>query len=192
MTDRLSLSEVLHDTDLSTNKFLKHVSDCPVNDIPNELMEISVTDMFSEEIYGEGAIKHEGETPLIAADGQIIANGDFYTVDSLGYHKAQLKSTWKYLLTDPNGIKQPSDYKAATDMGTLVTNMTANVDNATLNSLNEDGLIADMNPATLASALIAGYSAPLDEYGNPKTTMGQLTVTEMLDYTAWISNQLTP
>ena len=188
LTDRLSLNEVLHDVNLAENKFLKHVSDCPVNEIPNELMKISIVDMFSEEIYGEGAVKYEGETPLPAVGGGVIENGDFYTVEADGNHKAEMKSTWKYLLTDPNGNMKPGDYKAAEDMDKLLSNMTANVENATLRDLKTDEIIHGLSDEMLNTkvrASIGGYTLPLPTGAVAgETTMGDLTVTEMLNYTS--------
>lgn len=49
-----------------------------------------------------------------------------------------MTGTWKYLLTDKEG--KEGDY-TITDMGTLVSNMTANIQKATLNDLKEDGII---------------------------------------------------
>ncbi len=188
LTDRLSLSEVLHDADLENNKFLKHVSDCPVNEIPDELLKISVTDMFSEEIYGANAVKYEGETPLTAVGGVVIENGDFYTQETDGYHKAEMKSTWKYLLTDPNGVMKPGDYKAAEDMDKLLSNMTANVESAKMRDLKNDEIIHGLSDEMLNTKVrdsIGGHTLPLPagtEIG--VTTMGDLTVTEMLNYTS--------
>ena len=188
LTDRLSLGEVLHDADLENNKFLRHVSDCPVNEIPNELLKLSITDMFCEEIYGEGAVKYEGETPLTAVGGAMIEKGDFYTQDAGGYHKADMKSTWKYLLTDPNGVMKPSDYKAAEDMDKLLTNMTANVENAKMRDLKNDEIIHGLSDEMLNTkvrASIGSYTLPLPAGAViGETTMGDLTVTEMLSYTS--------
>lgn len=185
LTDRLSMAEVLGEEAVSDNKFLKHVSDCPINDVPNAILDLSVTDMFSDEVYGVGSIKHEGETPLTDANGNIIKQGEYYFIIDGALHKAMLKSTWKYLLTDPEGIKKPSDYKMSSDMDALLTNMTTNVDNATLNDLYYDGFLKLDSTETLTTDLL-----PAAQLLYGKTKLGELTVTEMLDYTAKLPSLL--
>jgi hypothetical protein len=191
LTDRLTLSEILHNSNLEQNKFLKHVSHCTVNEIPNQLLDISITDMFSEEIYGQGAIKYEGSEPLNALEGKVIVYGEYYFAENGGYRKAELKSTWKYLLTDATGMKAPSEYKAALHMNDLITNMTTNVQNATLRDLKTDGIIAGLSESMLNTPVISGYGSitfPLPDHAIPgQTQMGDLTVTELLAYTGAMS-----
>ena len=190
LTDRLGLGEVLGEESVNSNKFLKHVSDCTITEVPNAILNLSITDMFYEDIYaGDHFLQHQGETPLVAADGKLISKGEYYTQDANGYHvytpkTDDLKSTWKYLLTDPDGVKQPSDYKAATDMSSLLTNMTENVQNATLYQLKADGILSDLSEDTLKAPLVSMF-AP-----NGKTEMGALTITEMLEYAAHISEAI--
>ena len=196
LTDRLTLTEVLHDENLSHNKFLKHVSDCPVNEIPNQILEVSITEMFREDIYeGDHFKQHTSDTPLTAADGTLIYKGEYYTEDSLGYHvynptAADLNSTWWYLLNDPTGVKSPDDYKAASDMNALLTNMTANVESATLNKLHEDGIINGLGG--LVGKEIKRLPSEPDIPGVPSSAkyLGELTVTEMLHYTDYIMGKL--
>ena len=191
LTDRLSLAEILHNSNLTENKFLKHVSHCTVNEIPDKLLDISITDMFSEEIYGTGAIKHEGNDPLNALEGKLIVYGEYYFVEGGNYRKAELKNTWKYLLTDPSGEKAPSAYKAALHMNDLISNMTTNVQNATLRNLKADGIIAGLSDSMLNTPVISGYgniTFPLPDHAIPgETKMGDLTVTELLEYTGAMS-----
>ena len=190
LTDRLTLTEVLHDANLSENKFLKHVSDCTVSEIPDELMKLSFTDMFTEEIYGAGAMKHEGATPLTAADGKTIENGEYYTVDAAGYHKAELEGSWWYLLTDSDetdGITKPSEYLIASNMNDLLDNMTTNVEGATLYQLNQDGIISGLE-TLVDNDIIRPEGVTIEGIPGPDkaTKLGHLTVTEMLHYTTFI------
>jgi hypothetical protein len=205
LTDRLTLSEVLHDADLTSNKFLKHVSDCTVNEIPNKLLEISITDMFSEEVYGADAIKYEGETPILDINSKEIKNGEYYTITDGNITKVELKGTWWYLLNDPNGVNAPSDYKAAADMNALISNMTTNVQNAKMYALKNDGIIEGLDDVmlnTLVRDSITGtiegveitYNLALPDRADiviGTTTMGELTVTEMLAYTSSMMTALT-
>ena len=154
--------------------------------------------MFREDIYeGDHFKQHTGDTPLTAADGTLIYKGEYYTEDSLGYHvynptAADLKPTWWYLLNDPTGTKSPDDYKAATDMNALLTNMTANVENSTLYKLKQDAIIGGLTDGLVNTDIkreitVSGVVVPLDltPLGIPATAakLGDLTVTQMLAYT---------
>ena len=193
LTDRLTLTEVLHDENLSHNKFLKHVSDCPVNEIPKQILEVSITEMFREDIYEGDFLQHMGDEPIQATDGTLIYKGEYYKVIGTEIHvynptAADLKPTWWYLLNDPTGTKSPDDYKAATDMNALLTNMTANVENSTMRKLKEDKIIHGLSDTMLDTKVrgdIGGYTLPLPSGAViGTTTMGDLTVTQMLNYTS--------
>lgn len=199
LTDRLTMSEVLGG-DLSEHKMLKHVCDYPINEIPDAISDLSITDMFSEEIYGADAIKYEGDTPLTDAYGQQIENGDYYFEIEEGYEKAALNGKWKYLLVDSvdnsidGGDYKPQDYKV-TEMNRLLDNMTANVDKATLNELHEDqilngldGLITTPIQREIKYYDGAGtlHTYPFSGIPEGATTLGELTVSQMLNYTTQI------
>ena len=189
LTDRLSLSEVLHDSNLSENKFLKHVSDCSVNEIPDKLLELSIVDMFSDEIYGVGAIKHEGDIPLTYINGETIVEivkGEYYFNGAGGYEKAELQGTWWYLLH--NDTIKPHEYLIAGDdtngMNALLSNMTNNVENAKLSKLHSDGIIAGLGSLVNNPLKTTILGTPIPDIPADATTMGDLTVTQMLDYTS--------
>ena len=197
LTDRLSLSEVLHGSNLSENKFLKHVSDCPVNDIPDKLLELSIVDMFSDEIYGVGAIKHESDIPLTYIKGETIVDivkGEYYFNGADGYEKAELQGTWWYLLTDYKKASEdyipikPHEYLIAGDdtngMNALLTNMTNNVENAKLSKLHSDGIIAGLGDLVNTDLKTNIYGVDIPGIPAGATKMGDLTVTQMLDYTS--------
>lgn len=203
LTDRLSLSEVLHDESLSQNKFLKHVDDCTVAEIPERLLKVSIVDMFSDEVYGLGSIKYEGE-PITDVNGETIENGDYYyTTEEGDYIKAELKSTWKYLLQDPTydqhdpegdckegcNHKRPGDYLIAQDMNALLTNMTANVERATLNDLHNDKIIGGLD-TLVTEPIFRLDEEPIPGINNNAEHLGDLTVTEMLHYTNHVMAQL--
>ena len=69
-------------------------------------------------------------------------------------------------------------------MSSLLTNMTENVQNATLYQLKADGILSDLSEDTLKAPLVSMF-AP-----NGKTEMGALTITEMLEYAAHISEAI--
>ena len=82
---------------------------------------------------------------------------------------------------------KPEEYKV-TEIGGLVENMTHNIQNATLTQLYTDGIIVLTDENILNTDIMYEvFSAPVcdefkDKDGNVKTTLGQLTITEMISY----------
>ena len=188
LTDRLTLTEVLHDSNLSENKFLKHVDDCTVSEIPERLEALAFTDMFSDEIFGAGAIKYEGTTPLTDELGNTITAGEYYKITDGKIYKSELKGTWWYLLHDSDttdGTMNPSDYLIALHMNDLLNNMTTNVHEATLYKLDSDGIISGLGDL-VNKDIIRIDGAPIAGVPDTATKLGHLTVTEMLHYTTFV------
>ena len=81
----------------------------------------------------------------------------------------------------------PEEYKV-TEIGGLVENMTHNIQNATLDKLYKDGIIVLTDTDILNTGIMYEVlGTPVcnhfkDEKGNDKTTLGQLTITEMITY----------
>ena len=104
----------------------------------------------------------------------------------------KLTSQWKYLLhAETDGEGEYHDYKL-TQFTKLVTNMTNNMTRAKLNDLDADGIV-DIKDETLTTAIITqiGDSDPIifkDDEGTPlakqPTTLGELTVKQIMTYTA--------
>lgn len=197
MNDRLTLSEVLHNENLSSNKFLKHVSDCSVSEIPDRLESLAFTDMFSEEIYGKDAIQHEGET-FTDVNGKTIEKGEYYVVAENGdITKAELDGKWKYLLDDPNNDSdKPSDYLIAGDengengMNALLDNMTANVQQKTLGELNDDKILNDLDDLVNKKIFRLESNPSIDKVPDDAEYIGELTIMQLLHYTTYAMDML--
>ena len=106
-----------------------------------------------------------------------------------------LQGTWKYLLTE-NG--EEVEYKIS-EIDKLVTNMTANVQSATLKDLHNDGIITTDNTAFLETDILYTYVVggttifeitPIQGENGPKEKIGELTITEMLDYVTAVLQKL--
>ena len=102
-----------------------------------------------------------------------------------------MTGTWKYLLSDHNGVEQKC---LVTDMAGLVDNMTDNMHYATLNELKEDGIL-DIDDSTLQSDIVyeikvGSVSVGImnddqkfkNEDSSVKVDIGELTIEETLDY----------
>lgn len=185
MTKRLTISEILGEESVAENKFLKHLKDSTVTDLPNAISDLKFCDVFEEEIFINCTL-NEG-APFASDDKDALGNpimvetGDWYYVDKYGKtHRSEtekvVQGTWKYLLMEDGVVN--TDYKVATDMNKMINNMTSNMQNATLNNLKADGILSDLDDSTLNTPLYEGC-APAG-----KEVMGELTVVEMLTYTA--------
>ena len=97
-----------------------------------------------------------------------------------------LNGQWKYLLVDPDDPEGYAHDYPLTDFAALVSNMTKNMTKAKLFDLDADGIIS-LNEGMLNTPLISlpGYTPPAG-----KTTMGELTITEILSLTSALINAL--
>lgn len=205
LTARLTLAEILGEDSVKDNKFLKHLKDTTVDGLPKAITELSIGQVFEEEIYITCQI-HSG-APVASVelgnDGNpiMINDGDWYYIDDNdGLHPSEgeraIRGTWKYLLKDEYGNIN-TEYKVATDMNKLLTNMTANVKTATLYSMHNDGVmtfdVTMMN--TPVKTTFAGFdiSAQLNEKGiNPTDypTLGSMPTNLVLSYLSIVIGNL--
>lgn len=163
----LTLTEILGETDVEGNTFLKHLKDSTIKTFADDLEALTIQQIFEDEIY------------------QKDEDGNFVT-DENG--EKILTGTWKYLLTE-NG--KEVQYKIS-EVNKLVGNMTTNVQSATLEDLHKDGIITTDNTAFLETDILYKYVVggttifnidPIEnENGQEKTKIGELTITEMLNY----------
>ena len=218
LTDRLTLEEVIGSQALNDNNFLSHLKHTTIEELPTAIDSLTVAEVFETDVYeankdSNGNIIHyyilnnEGvKTPLYKNNETgvfTLANG------TIVENPARiLTGTWKYLLTDSDltdGYTAPETYKV-TDISELVPNMTGNMQNATLNDLQADGIIDFGDNADIVEKEIVytfpdgGFTIvnmkpvptyqtfPKYTYTLPngtvveKTTIGQLTVSELIDY----------
>lgn len=144
--------------------------------------------------------KAPGETIWTPANDWIKEDMIEYDPESKYYrHKEtkvllhfELTPQWKYLLVEPD--QETHDYKL-TEFTKLVDNMTKNMTNATLFDLSGDGII-ELTDDTLNTKIMEELHIPgvidktfstaglADTNGDDKLTLGDLTVTQMMEYTA--------
>ena len=116
-----------------------------------------------------------------------------YVKDTIVDGKEVYRAATNEELTNPSVQKYaqaftaPEEYKV-TEIGGLVENMTHNIQNATLDELYKDGIIVLTDEDILDTGIMYKVlGTPVcnhfkDEKGNDKTTLGQLTITEMITY----------
>ena len=202
LTDRLTITEILGEDLVANNKFLKHLKDSTVTGLPEAIEDLTIGQVFEEEIYIT-CTKHSGtpkESKELDESGNpiMINDGDYYYVDDNGnWHYSEtetaIRGTWKYLLktgTDADGNPVYStDYKVAKDMNQLLSNMTENVKTATLYDMyNNDVMDFDPNMMnTQVKTTIAGHDITdeLEASGiDPTTypTLGSMPTNKILSY----------
>jgi hypothetical protein len=208
LTDRLTLAEILGEDSLKDNKFLKHLKDSTVNGLPKAISELTIGQVFEEEIYVTCQVYHG--TPVASAELDnhgnpiMINDGDWYYEDSNGkLHPSEgeraIRGTWKYLLKtkDEYGhVIYKTDYLVAQDMNSLLTNMTENVKTATLYEMNNDGVMAfeysmmtqpvedfkEYGLPTDKQAIIDQKLADADISKAKYPTLGAMSTTKVLSY----------
>ena len=174
---------------------------------------LTLGEVFKDEIYNEdGTPKPDANPILLSLSGEKIIELDVkmndltvgqvfedeiyeidtttgeFKLDSNG--KRIIKGTWYYLLKDPATGDPNVNYKLTSDMDTMMENMSANIENASLKELNEKGIIDLSDNDLLSDSKTIPYEAFLipndqrykDQNGNEKTLFNQLTVSELFDF----------
>ena len=184
LTDRLTVSEVMDESSLASNKFLKHVKDTVISDLPNAIEKLTIQQVFEEEIFENGTVKGEWWY-MLHNEADCIASG----------HSA------------PHTCTCVSDY-GLKEMNTLIDNMKNNIHLSTLDKLAADGMLT-FGPDMLNSKVhteikvsnLLTYTVMVnvpdgngnwisqkasdvfvDEHGNTKSRIGLLTVEETIEY----------
>lgn len=180
LTSRITVGEVMDEKSVKDNKFFKHVLDKTIDELPEAINELTLQTVYSEEIY-----QTDENGNFLDKNGNITTNKDEYAVE----HE------WWYLLHNKEACAKehgPScdkeciqDYKI-TEMATLIDNMRTNIEMATLYQLKADGMIHDLDDATLNSPVRTSVSGVPVEMGDLPTgegiTLGDYTVVQMLNY----------
>lgn len=166
----LTLRQVLGDS-VNDNFILKHLADTSLDNLSSDIEDLTIQKVFADKIYEKDS---EGN----------------YTTDAEG--KRVLTGTWKYLL-EKDGTEQ--EYKIS-DFDQLVTNMTDNMQKATLNDLATD-LEIDIDEEFRNTNLVVSITVAISTYEflNSTThptyfheddtvkTFGELNITQLVDYT---------
>lgn len=189
LTSRLTVSEVMDETSIANNKFLKHVKDVVIEDLPNAIETLTIQQVFEDEIFDNGVVKGEWWY-MLHNEAACVAAGH----------------------TDSHTCTCVSDY-GLKEMNTLIDNMKNNIHLSTLDKLAADGMLTFgdgmlnsevitevkiYNPATSSyEILYVEVRVPdgsgnwitkkasevfVDENNNVKGRIGLLTVEETIEY----------
>lgn len=197
LTDRMTLGEILGEEKLAANKFLKHLSDCTIINVADKLNDLTFGEVFEDDIY----LRYEGETDFVDANGKTITKGDFiyYPTGSddpclaTSQEEYVVKGVWKYMLkdtaaenegkTEEERIQIGLKYSVTNDMMKIMDNMQKNMQNATLNDLNSDGIISmtsGLDTPIPEEIIPDDMKADIQRNDEGKVEIGYLTVNQML------------
>ena len=158
----MTLAEILGEEQVNGSTFLKHLDTSTINSLAADLDKLTIQQVFEDKIYKKDA------------DGNYVLGEDGSKV---------LTGTWKYLLVK-DGKEQECQIK---EIDSLVSNMTANMQSATLNDLSDDKILT-LDEAFSRKNIKYDFG-PLEKIepyfnaqGQEKTTIGELTITELVDY----------
>lgn len=241
MTERMTVGEVLGEDKVNDDKVLKHISDSTINNLATDIKNLTFAQVFKEDIFKisvyDGEDKNDGNGhPLkkgdyIDKDGNYVAckevldaDGNILKFVDDDNVEVEPKGTWKYLLWHKDeGATEgyyKYDYTVTGDMSKLLDNMTAKIQETTLNELNSDGIIT-LDKDTLKTELLVEIKATynggevgfgeielppsvktkydaIQEKNEGKSeeeekeylTLGELTANEILEYTAAVMKRL--
>lgn len=158
----MTLAEILGEEQVNGSTFLKHLDTSTINSLAADLDKLTIQQVFEDKIYKKDA------------DGNYVLGEDGSKV---------LTGTWKYLLVK-DGKEQECQIK---EIDSLVSNMTANMQSATLNDLSDDKILT-LDEAFRRKNIKYDFG-PLEKIepyfnaqGQEKTTIGELTITQLVDY----------
>lgn len=180
MTSRLTVIEMLGEDQVVNDQFLKHLGNETVATLPEKLKELTIQQVMPSDVF---VTDLEGN--FLDKNGNITTDENEYVVERTWWYLLHDEATCKAEHTDcdKNCIGQ---YKLSA-MELLVANMSTNMQNATLNQLAADEMM-EMEPETLntnvTTSILGTPILGTEAYAGKK--LGELTATEMLNYTSII------
>ena len=132
--------------------------------------------------YDSSAFKRVETTYNAETKKYTVSAGD---ADKTLYTHGKAVGVWKYLLTDKDGMEMIC---TVNNIGSLVANVSYNVNHAKLKDLNADGLI---NVTSESGADI--FSTPIPESISPThtaTTLGELTIGDAINVIVTVLNMI--
>lgn len=179
----LTLAGILGEEKIKDNAILKNLATSTILSLPDDVNKLTVEQVLHDQIYNYDA----------ATDTYTDGKGNIVdkTIDGK-INPLAVKSTWRYLLNDKTYNSIKTDYKLlgsgeGAGMDCLIDNMVYNIHEATLQQLKDDELI-DFNDSMLGEPIrrnigsYVDFSSKLPPSIAGKNDMGELTVTEILDY----------
>ena len=146
----LKIGEIIDGTE--NNKILKHLQGSKLNTLAGDIQSLKIQQIFGDDVYVKETYAHDPSGKAFVAKEEIsgmskylyynVEKGEYCYYDVSGA-KTETKGSpvltgvWSFLLTENKVEKEYT----IDQMGALVTNMTNNMQSATLNELHETGIL---------------------------------------------------
>ena len=227
--DNLTLVQVIGEEAVAQSEYFRTIGDTPISGLSTAIDNLSINVMFEDTIYRKMELGGESyfAYSVLDANGHPIKdahgnhtllplyekNGKYYTDEACTNEKPrEFNGVWHYLLQDPADPEGEVKQYTFHDIDLMISNMTQNIQHATLNQLVADDVV-DLGSSSIANneikteitmelsfgMLSQTIRVPIgnggtDEHGNKlgktytysngvaKQTMGELTINEMIDY----------
>lgn len=157
INSRLTIGELMDKDDIDNNKFLKHVKDYTIEDLPKALEDLSINEVYADEIYDANGNVQGAWRYLVCT----------YENGNLVEHEYTLNHLDPLIDNMKENIHQTTLFKLAED------GMISFSDDTLNHSIKTEVYSPD-----------AGAKVPVDlDFLHGKTKIGELTLDEMIEYT---------
>ena len=156
LIDNIVLKDVLGDS-VDENKILKHVADKKIKELSGAVTNLTIGQLFEDEIYEEDGTTIRGTWKYLLKTGKDEDGNPIYK----------------------------TDYKVSSDMNKLLDNMTKNMHDATLQELRDDKILS-LDESMLTSTVVGNVGPIALELpeGMVGTKLGTMTTEQILTYTS--------
>jgi hypothetical protein len=179
LTKRIKIGEIMSEDDLAENKFLKHVKDETVETLPSALNELTIQQVYAEDIYEEDGSLKGTWWYLLTIDG---VEHEYKITDM-----ASLIDNMQANIHDATLQKLSDDDIIQFSGATLTADITTQIRfgsgpneyyevHVYTEDTNGDGQIDHNDEGKAVSETFVNAD------GSPKTKVGQLTVEQMIYY----------
>jgi len=160
-----------------------------IGNLENAINGLTIKEVLGNHVEAHRFLKHLANTPISNIES---AMNDLKVVDVFSDKVYQpgtttLTGTWKYMLTDPNGVMDADDY-TFNDFDSLINNLSTTIKTATLADLKADGVLnltnVDTSQSTIMGQSISMLMKTLVDSSCTQSTLGELSIQDLLTIVA--------
>ena len=185
LTGRLQLQDVM---DVGDNTILKHLGKETIDNLPDAINSLTIDDVFGEHFTyrtTKGTCRFDENNELVDSNGNSVEGAkliDITNMETTDKDKA-LTGTWKYLLMDrkEDGTFEIDHHHTVTELELMVSYMSENVHAATIRELKLDGIVKNLDDATLNKVIVGAVPTLSGEKEIKILQNGELVRVDNLD-----------
>ena len=220
--DNLTLVQVLGEEAVNESEYFREIADTPISNLSSALDSLKITHLFAHDIYKTIVIEETTYFAYTDSEGNLQRLYEKEVDGTIHYYKdascsiegsRELEGAWRYMLQNPETGKVEEDMELS-HMNKMIENMTANIQQATLNQLVEDDIVdlgdSDITNNDIKTEITVSfftfyvggeYQTGGEKHGkyyyfdaektNRKEKVGDLTINEMMEYLSNIFTVIT-